>query len=110
MRYYIYSAHDYQIANVLEWLNPVDHDFVDVTYGSSVFVELYYDTDCMYTLRDESCFNVRVSHNGVPLKLDTCLDGNMARGSQSKRCTYTDFRRHLNKISANDTFDNMCSQ
>eukprot|EP00347_Sterkiella_histriomuscorum_P018392 403345675 len=110
LRYFIYSAHDYQIANILEWLNPVDHDFVDVPYGSQVFIELFYDTDCIYSLRDESCFNVRLSHNGMPLKLDTCLEGNANRGSHSERCTYTDFRKHIAKISYNDTFDNMCGK
>lgn len=77
----MYSAHDYQIANVLEWLDPVDHDFVDVPYASTIFFELYYDTDCIYKYRDESCFNVRVSHNGLPLKFDTCLDANAKKGS-----------------------------
>ncbi|CDW72250.1 major acid phosphatase map (histidine-acid phosphatase) [Stylonychia lemnae] len=95
LRYFIYSAHDLQIANILEWLHPVGHDFVDVTYGSSIFFELWYDTDCVNSLRDESCFKVKIIHNGMPLKLSTCLDANWyTRGSYDQICTYTDFRAH----------------
>jgi len=64
----------------LEWLGPVGHDFTDVTYASSLFFELWYDSDCVYSLRDESCFKVKITHNGIPIKLSTCLDMNIQNG------------------------------
>lgn len=108
LRYVIYSAHDVQIANVLTQLNAVDHEFVDVTYGSSVFFELYYDTECIDTLRDDGCFSVKVTHNGVPLKFDTCIEANLDRGSKSQLCTYQDFRRHIQKVSFHGVLETQC--
>jgi hypothetical protein len=52
IRYFIHSAHDFQIGNVLDWLEPVDDYFADVTYGSTLYFELWYDVDCINTLRD----------------------------------------------------------
>jgi hypothetical protein len=43
LRYLLYSAHDVQVANVLSWLQPVDHQVVDVPYVSNFHFELSYD-------------------------------------------------------------------
>jgi len=95
IRWFVHSAHDFQIANVLDFLDPVDDFFSDVTYSSTLYFELWYDTDCINTLRDTSCFEVRILHNGLPMKLDTCLRNNSKRGDPSLRCTYSDFRQHI---------------
>jgi hypothetical protein len=43
----IYSAHDVQVANVLEWLEPASFNAVDVPYVSNFFFELHYDEECI---------------------------------------------------------------
>lgn len=110
LRYVIYSAHDVQVGNILEWLRPMDDYYPEVEYSSAIIFELYYDTKCMETLRDEGCFTVKVSHNGTPIKLDTCIEGNLSRGDLSHRCTYTDFRKHILKISYNGVLEDKCNE
>ena len=36
--------HDYQIANIVEWLDPIGYNYFDTPYASTVFVELYFET------------------------------------------------------------------
>lgn len=100
LRYFIYSVHDTQMGNIYEWLNALDHDYVDIPYGSSLFFELHYDTECVAEgnlLLD--CFEVHVTHNGEPLKFDTCIEANLKNGSKSQTCKYNDFITHINKQS-----------
>jgi hypothetical protein len=47
LRYFLYSAHDVQVANVLQWLEPVDYKFVDVPYVSNFHFELRYNETCL---------------------------------------------------------------
>jgi hypothetical protein len=48
IRLMIYSAHDVQVANVIEWIEPVGGvDVVDVPYGSNLIFEMYYDEKCI---------------------------------------------------------------
>ena len=47
LRYMVYSAHDVQVANVLQWLQPVDFEVVDVPYVSNFHFELKYDETCL---------------------------------------------------------------
>ena len=88
IKYVLNSAHDDQIANMVWWLDPVDYEFTDVPYASSVFYELHYDSDCLSNslTKNESCFTVHVTHDGRPLKFDTCLENNAKRGSHSRLC------------------------
>jgi len=46
MRYHIHSSHDTQLANILEFLDPLHHEWVDMTYNSLILFELFYDSDC----------------------------------------------------------------
>lgn len=47
MRYVIYSAHDYQIANMLEFFHFIDFDYYQVPYCSQFYIELHYDSQCL---------------------------------------------------------------
>lgn len=47
LRYMMYSAHDVQVANVLQWLQPEDFTYADVPYASSFHFELRYDETCL---------------------------------------------------------------
>jgi len=58
LRYFIYSAHDDAISNLLLFLNPVNFEFESVPYCSTVYFELYYDEDCVKTTKDNSCFSM----------------------------------------------------
>ncbi|CDW80941.1 histidine acid phosphatase family protein [Stylonychia lemnae] len=98
LKYVINSAHDDQISNMLLWLNPHNYDFIDVPYSSNIYFELFYDSDCITSKKDETCFSVHVLHEGKPLSFDTCLDGNNQRGSKSLTCSYSDFKAHIEKI------------
>ena len=90
------SAHDDQIANMFWWLKPVGYDITDVPYSSSFHYELHYNSTCLASLdKNESCFSVHVTHDGRPLKFDTCLANNALRGSKSVICSYPDFKLYI---------------
>ena len=93
--------HDYQIANIVEWLDPIGYNYFDTPYASTVFIELYFDTSCDGgSLRsDPYCWTVKVIYNGDPLKFDSCISSNKANGKTTESCTYQGFREHMNKIS-----------
>ena len=81
-RYVQNSAHDTQVSNLVWWLDPLDYEWTDIPYASAVNFELHYDSDCISQVenRTEYCFTVEVTHDGKPLKFDTCLDNNTNRG------------------------------
>jgi hypothetical protein len=43
LRYVMYSAHDTQVANLLEYLNLTDFDYYYIPYASNIYFELHYD-------------------------------------------------------------------
>ena len=49
LRYYLHSSHDTQVVNAVAWLNPVDHDYVDMPFGSTLISELHYNETCLST-------------------------------------------------------------
>lgn len=109
LRYIIYSAHDTQIINILDWLAPVGHEYIDATYGSTVYFEVHYDTDCLAANPGStSCFSVHMTHNGQTIKLSTCLDANIKRNSSQISCLYDDFIAHIDKIKVNDDVNLKC--
>jgi len=93
LRYVLNSGHDDQVSNLLWWMDPLDYEWTDIPYASSVHYELHYDSECVKQAnRSEACFTVEVSHDGKPLKFDTCIDNNTNRGSKSQICSYPDFK------------------
>ena len=89
LKYYIHSAHDTQLLNVLEFFDPYQHETIDQTYASLLTFELHYDEKCIQTggKQDLSCFNVEVVSNGVPLRFETCINYNSQNGSHNPYCT-----------------------
>jgi hypothetical protein len=83
MRYMIYSFHDTQIINILEWLDLLDEFYLDAPYASTIYFELRYDSECIAKNPSTDCFTVHMRYNGDPLKLDTCIDNNLGKGSKS---------------------------
>lgn len=70
LKYFIYSAHDTQVVNMMHFLQK-DFDFTP--YASTVFFELKYSTECLASdSADENCFGVSVIFNGRPQLFDGC--------------------------------------
>ena len=72
LNYIIYSAHDDQIINMLNFLG-VDFDWVP--YAATVTFELKYSARCLEAAKNdgiasEDCFGVSVFSNKVPLRFD----------------------------------------
>ena len=97
LKYYIDSAHDTQIVNMLLLIQAMNYDFVDQPYASTFYLELHYDDECIKAANDSSCFTVEIYSNGKALKLDTCLAANRAKGSSSPICQFDDFMNHLDQ-------------
>lgn len=65
LRYMIYSAHDDQISNLVEWLHSTNIMQNYVLYASQVVFELRYDSDCVAgSDASEDCFTVSTIWNG----------------------------------------------
>eukprot|EP00347_Sterkiella_histriomuscorum_P008612 403344429 len=117
LRYYIYSAHDTQIANVMEFLFLSDYDgnrhqYSDVPYASTLFFELHYDLNCLATsdkdkLRD--CFSVHLTHNGEVVYLPTCVQNNIKKGNKAHECSYQDFLDHITAVSFQGDYMKECA-
>jgi hypothetical protein len=58
LRYFLHSSHDTHVLNAVEWLQPVDHDYVDQPFASTLISELHYNETCLQTQNDTSCFTV----------------------------------------------------
>ena len=68
----LYSGHDQQIANMLDFLLP-DYEFNGVKYASIITMELRVDHRCIGDgFYKASCYKVRMSYNGNYVNL---LDG-----------------------------------
>jgi hypothetical protein len=108
LRYYVHSSHDTQLVNAVAWLNPVEHNYLDMPFTSTLISELHYNETCLLSQKDTSCFTVQVYNNGTPLKFDTCIDANMKRGSTSTICQYDDFVEHINRRKINGDLTSQC--
>jgi hypothetical protein len=97
LRYILYSAHDDQVCNLLLFLDPVGLDFQEVPYVSTVYMELFYDEDCIKTQKDRKCFRVRSYFQNKPIKFDTCLESNAKQGEKSIYCFLDDLIAHYDK-------------
>lgn len=70
LKFMIYSAHDDQVINMLNFLAA---DFFWVPYSSTVTFELKYSVSCLESdAKSEDCFGVSVRSNGTPLLFDGC--------------------------------------
>lgn len=92
MRYGIYSGHDDQISNMMEWLHPNNVHMDYVLFASQVTFELLYDQQCLSAANDESCFRVDVIWNGTELGFDACKSSARLNGTG---CSYADFKTQM---------------
>lgn len=72
LRYIMYSGHDYQISNILVFLNTSYLGLHEIPYDSSIQYELHYNQTCLDTVNDLSCFYVETYYNREPLKFNLC--------------------------------------
>lgn len=89
-KYVMYSLHDFQIANMVKWLDPVVFQFFMVPYASEIFWELYEVADCK--AKDETCFYVTTTYNGDSLGFSKCVSDDDPSGF---RCSYPDFKAYI---------------
>lgn len=90
LRHVIYSSHDVQIANMIEWLHPNNIAMEYVVHAFQVVLELHYNKECIATFyATEACFNVTVRFNGIDLSLNACAASVKTDGTG---CAYTDFK------------------
>lgn len=64
-------------------------------FASQVVFELKYDSACLQTTNDESCFRVGVRWNGNELKLQGCRN---SYDSDGVGCSYSDFKTFMGYI------------
>jgi len=95
LKYMIYSAHDDNITNIMKWLHPLDVEMDYILYSSQVVFELKYDSTCLQTTKNESCFRVNTRWNGNELKLNGCKN---SYDSDGVGCSYTDFKAFMGFI------------
>ncbi|CDW79735.1 major acid phosphatase map (histidine-acid phosphatase) [Stylonychia lemnae] len=111
LRYMIYSGHDDQIINIIDWLNPQDHYYVETPYASTIIFELFYDTECLRASpKSPSCFQIQIRHNGNPIKFDRCVTNNMKAGSRQIHCKYDDFLAYMNSKMIKDDVNTQCME
>ena len=98
LRYILQSEHDTHVINSVAWLEPLEDDYVDMPFASQLMMELHYNKTCIESIeKSTKCFTVEVYNNGSPLKFDTCMNSNKARGSSSPICQFDDFIAHIDK-------------
>jgi len=93
LRYMIYSAHDDQLSNIMEWLHPTNVAQNYVLYAAQTVFELRYDSECVSSAQaGENCFSVHVIWNCVDLAFKECTA--LVEGG----CTYAEFLTHMHNI------------
>jgi hypothetical protein len=96
LRYHIQSAHDTHVINTVAFLEPLNYNWIEMPFSSSLNLELHYNDTCLASQRDVSCFTVEIFNNGKSLKVDTCVNANLEKGLTSHTCTFSDFLSHVN--------------
>mmetsp|Transcript_18036 Transcript_18036/g.13067 ORF Transcript_18036/g.13067 Transcript_18036/m.13067 type:complete len:184 (+) Transcript_18036:416-967(+) len=72
LKYAMYSAHDTQVANLLEFFAFDNSFYYQVPYASNVYFELHYSQKCLDSSPSEDCLQVQAFHNGQPMWFEGC--------------------------------------
>ena len=60
----MFSAHDVTMANIWEFLEPVNFDYNYIPYSSYLQIKLWEEKKCQDdTHKDDECFMVTISTN-----------------------------------------------
>lgn len=109
LKFFVYSAHDDQVDDMMVWLDPTNYEMDYVLFSSMVDFELYQSAECMTNgAADESCFSVTIRYNGVELALSGC--------GEEPGCSFPDFVNYLGEIwyeqdiSNKDLLNDACYQ
>jgi hypothetical protein len=95
-----------QIANVLAFLGANNYNYIDVPYDSTIYIELYYNEQCVNITKSEDCFSINVRSNGTDLTFDACKNEN---GDNIDYCSYKKFSGYMNQIMVPvETIDTEC--
>lgn len=91
LKFVIYSAHDTQVVNMMDFLQK---DFDWVPYASQVVFELKYSAKCVAETPSEDCFGVSVLFNGRPQLFDGCTGDHFTL----EGCSYPEFRAYIDSV------------
>lgn len=89
-------------------MNFANFTYEAVPFDSQIYMEVYYNQDCMdkypYSEIEKlkvyaECVYVHFTFQGFPLKLQDCVTNNQKKGLVSEDCFYSDFLVYMNKIS-----------
>jgi hypothetical protein len=103
-KYILYSAHDTQLGNLVDWFNPDNLRINTIPFASSLFFELHYNEDCIYA--DKSCFFIKVFYNNKPISIQSCLDEMSEDGTD---CNYLSLRSHFDEVMSKGNLNEACS-
>ena len=96
-RYRLYSAHDFQIANIIYHMNR-NYNFTYVKYASNFYFELYKDS--------QNAFFVRTMYNGDLYPIEGCPNNTIKMSYLGKTldglCPIQDFVKAMNDILVTD--------
>jgi hypothetical protein len=79
----------------MDLLSPNNYNYIDVPYDSTVYIELFYDQQCVKDKNNEDCFTVHLRSNGTDLTFDACKDD---QGNDVLYCPYKKFFGYLDSI------------
>jgi hypothetical protein len=100
-RFFTYSAHDWTVATMLEFLDAINGNFTVVPFASSIHIELHSTTGCV----DVECHWVEVYSNMKPMLFtDVC--------AIPDKCSYTEFLEILtsrNFVTTSNRYKTECS-
>ena len=100
LRYLIYSAHDNQIANIVEFLEPTNITQDHVVFAAQVTIELHYSCT-----ESDACFTVQTLWNGLPMGFKECASLEDPDGTV---CSLDAFSQHLDSIWYGGDLDEGC--
>ena len=111
LKYMIYSSHDTQIVQMMDYLR-LQSNFFFTPFASNIIFELKYSESCLADANkaNEDCFGVGVSFNGTPQIFDGCTGDNFSM----EGCKWSEFLSYMGKIWYSgvdaDDLDAACQQ
>jgi hypothetical protein len=99
IKYTLYSAHDYQIANMLMYLLPSNIDWYMVPYASNIQLELVSDAS--------GAFMVNSYYNGKKMGFEACVD---AKDPSPLNCSYEEFVGLMKQLEPQGEIEELCQE
>lgn len=101
IKYVIYSAHDWTVAQYLLFLDAPSSNFTEIPFAALLVFELHSSENCT----DSSCFWVEVNYEGVPQSFDPDC-------ASPTQCTWDEFTALLTSkgfVTTTDEYETQCA-